>query len=418
MVDREVVPFYVSAVDEKLPRSSAFLVTCRSLNSHISVHCDSHAARVATLASPVPIRNRSQGCTFNASSAPHVVYAAAIRGPAMVPVLCTAFSGNDTIISGDSVNVSVLALLRPIVAGLDGVAIEPCNDLCQQRQHQSRLEIITSTTKAVVLNTPADGSGMFAQEVSAKLRRVDRSGEAENLKLELPLTINNVSNTSLVVTLPLFNETCGQNGSICYFAIEIQNPSVIDSVTAGGAFICPDPNRSNYPSERCDGDMVAQAAGTIFFSVRYVSACAGFEPPGQACLEPDSSDNTPCAFGFRDGCTRCPRGGICPGGNEVRSQVGCDALPRMLCHSHARIGAHAACICGIRSAICRYFVAFAEVAEVMRCPPPATTRCLGWDPVSKTTICGSTLAGAPDALCLLALEAAAGSGIGVCVRRR
>jgi hypothetical protein len=138
-----------------------------------------------------------------------------------------------------------------------------------------------------------------------------------------------------------------------------------------------------------------------------------FEPPGQACLEPDSSDNTPCAFGFRDGCMRCPWGGICPGGNEVRSQVGCDALPRMLCHSQARIGAHAACICGIHSAICRYFVAFTEVAEVMRCPPPAKTRCLGWDPVSKTTICGSTLAGAPDALCLFASEAAAGPGIGL-----
>jgi hypothetical protein len=317
MVHGEVVPFYVSVAAE-LP--SSLLVTCRASSSDISVCCNTSAALGARVVA------QHLGCTFNASRIPRAVYAVGTRngsgtGPVMVGVRCADSSGNGS----DSVDVSVLALVTPIVAGLDGRSIEPCDDRCDQRRHQSRLEIITSTTREVMLNAPSDGTGAFAQPVSVKLRRVDRSGEAENLKSELPLTITNVSNTSLVVRLPLFNETCGQNGSICYFSMEIANPSVIDDVTAGGIFLCPDPNRSDNPTTRCAGHVLSQAIGTMFHTVRYVSACAGFERPGNVCLEPDSMENTPCAFGFGDSCTRCPKGGICPGGNEVRSQVGYDA---------------------------------------------------------------------------------------------
>jgi hypothetical protein len=56
-----------------------------------------------------------------------------------------------------------------------------------------------------------------------------------------------------------------------------------------------------------------------YHSIRYVEQCAGFAAPGSDVCRASVESAQYCAFGAGDTCRACPRGGYCPGGNELRS---------------------------------------------------------------------------------------------------
>jgi hypothetical protein len=297
-----------------------------------------------------------------------VVYAAATRSetsrssPVTVEIRCADAFGKDS----SGVAVAVFPLVTPVIAGINGTAFT----------RDDRVMIVTSTSRAVELNAPADGSGAFAASATAKLQRVDNTGDAERLSssFEMPLTISDGGlQSSAVVMLPMFEQACGKNGTTCNFRIAIENPRIIDAATAGGAFlggafVCPlAPPRSDA---LCAGGMLAaQVEKTTFFTVRYVAQCAGNYLPVEQCSKRENAEK--CAFGVADTCKACPTGGICPGGNVIRSQP-------------------------------EYFVSSADPhnLKVEKCPAPAGARCPGWDFDSEKTRCGDNLAGVRCASCM------------------
>jgi hypothetical protein len=295
-----------------------------------------------------------------------------------VDVRCADSSGKVSV----GVQVAVFSLVTPVVAGINGTAFA----------RNDRVMIVTSTSRAVELNAPADGSGAFAANVTAKLQRVDLTGDKEHLdpSFELPLTISDGSlQSSVTVTLPLFEIACGKNGTICDFRIAIENPSVIDDVTAGGSFICPMiPSRSGAADARCAGGTLAQVGdkGT-FFTVRYVAQCHGDYLPVHECSNLETAERSAgrCAFGVGDTCKPCPTGGICPGGNVIWS------LPKYYVSSSDPYG-----------------------LVVEQCPAPADARCPGWDYELQQTKCGKHLAGVRCTSCVKGYYADSKSANGFC----
>jgi hypothetical protein len=99
MVDREVLPFYVTF--KSAQRTDSAIVTCSARSTEASVHCSNGAAGTA-VRQWLPVPSTDAGCTFNATSVQQVPalalesgYASpqgAHRRPegASVPVQCSA----------------------------------------------------------------------------------------------------------------------------------------------------------------------------------------------------------------------------------------------------------------------------------------------------------------------------------------
>ena len=93
-------------------------------------------------------------------------------------------------------------------------------------------------------------------------------------------------------------------------------------------------------------------AGT---GVYYTQVCVGFASDQSICLDPDRAHE--CAFGIGDGCRPCPIGCMCPGGPRCFTYQG-------------------------------WWVSNETVGTPVRCSPPASTRCVGWNLDTGRTQCG------------------------------
>jgi hypothetical protein len=102
-----------------------------------------------------------------------------------------------------------------------------------------------------------------------------------------------------------------------------------------------------------------------YHSIRYVRQCVGFAAPGSDVCRASLESAQYCAFGAGDTCRACPRGGYCPGGNEVRS------FPD-------------------------YYVLSSPEGIVEPC---GTLRCVGWDMQRSETKCAVGYAGEHRCTC-------------------
>ena len=89
--------------------------------------------------------------------------------------------------------------------------------------------------------------------------------------------------------------------------------------------------------------------------VYYTQVCIGFVSDQSVCLDPDRAHE--CAFGVADGCRPCPIGCMCPGGPRCFTYEG-------------------------------WWVSNETVGTPVRCQPPSSTRCVGWNLYTGRTQCG------------------------------
>ncbi len=144
------------------------------------------------------------------------------------------------------------------------------------------------------------------------------------------------------------------------------------AVGVAGALRCP-PADGSLCFEGDGYDAVISAArspdsGTgvaQYHSIRYVQQCAGFAAPGSDVCRASLESAQYCAFGAGDSCRACPRGGYCPGGNELRS------FPD-------------------------YYVLSSSEGIVEPC---GTLRCVGWDMQRSETKCAVGYAGEHRCTC-------------------
>ena len=88
--------------------------------------------------------------------------------------------------------------------------------------------------------------------------------------------------------------------------------------------------------------------------VQYISFCTGYEY-GANCLLPESAHT--CAFGAGSDCKPCPDNALCPGGFQAWPLRG-------------------------------YWTPDDRSGNILRCPEPATSRCLGWSDNAEQVQCG------------------------------
>eukprot|EP01029_Cantina_marsupialis_P004755 TRINITY_DN1493_c2_g3_i1.p1 TRINITY_DN1493_c2_g3~~TRINITY_DN1493_c2_g3_i1.p1 ORF type:complete len:1259 (+),score=299.24 TRINITY_DN1493_c2_g3_i1:88-3864(+) len=113
------------------------------------------------------------------------------------------------------------------------------------------------------------------------------------------------------------------------------------------------------PPESQDGSLVKDiscpskcpAESQGFF---YTETCARYRSGASCLLEEFASE---CAFGSGDSCKSCPSGAICPGGYRIWP------LPS-------------------------YWTSTEDSGEVIKCQPPSSERCPGWNATSGNSECG------------------------------
>jgi hypothetical protein len=102
----------------------------------------------------------------------------------------------------------------------------------------------------------------------------------------------------------------------------------------------------------------------FLFAVLLCSAMLTFaglytEPASGACTNATDPDSRFCAYGGGEQCDLCPSQGLCPGGFRIWPRPG-------------------------------YWIPSerSSAAELVPCPPPATSRCVSWDTSSGSVTCG------------------------------
>eukprot|EP01029_Cantina_marsupialis_P022086 TRINITY_DN537_c0_g1_i10.p1 TRINITY_DN537_c0_g1~~TRINITY_DN537_c0_g1_i10.p1 ORF type:complete len:778 (+),score=287.05 TRINITY_DN537_c0_g1_i10:1601-3934(+) len=151
--------------------------------------------------------------------------------------------------------------------------------------------------------------------------------------------ISHISNDGHMInfTTPLFNDVCEEGDKNCgYQQFEILNPEFAQDGSIVEDVACPD---------------LCPAEGQGIF---YTEKCVGYES-GARCLMPEFADE--CSFGAGDDCKSCPSGALCPGGYRAW------ALPG-------------------------YWTSSETSGKTLRCQPPSTERCNGWNATVGQSQCG------------------------------
>eukprot|EP01029_Cantina_marsupialis_P009064 TRINITY_DN2123_c0_g4_i1.p1 TRINITY_DN2123_c0_g4~~TRINITY_DN2123_c0_g4_i1.p1 ORF type:complete len:1965 (-),score=525.98 TRINITY_DN2123_c0_g4_i1:421-6234(-) len=154
-----------------------------------------------------------------------------------------------------------------------------------------------------------------------------------------PVMISEISNDGHMInfTTPTFVEVCGDKQDCGYQPFEILNPEFAQDGSVVEDVACPD---------------LCPAEGQGIF---YTETCIGYDISGSQCLLPEFADQ--CAFGYGDSCKACPEGAFCPGGLRMWTMPG-------------------------------YWTADETSGETVRCQPPSTERCSGWNATIGESQCG------------------------------
>jgi len=158
--------------------------------------------------------------------------------------------------------------------------------------------------------------------------------------LQAPVTSCTFDSVDFIT--PAFQGLCEVDETECgYQTIQMSYPdglisSGLQNESAGGIIVC-------------DGSCPIMGRG--FY---YTSTCVGFTAP-ELCARIEN-DPSGCAFGSGDNCRPCSENAFCPGGSRMWPRVG-------------------------------YWTSSESVGTVVRCPPPAETRCQGWDEVRSEPDC-------------------------------
>jgi len=163
--------------------------------------------------------------------------------------------------------------------------------------------------------------------------------------------VESCSMNNVTFTAPPIEAVCPDflPGYDCGFrGLEIVNPDgYFGPGSVGGILQCPGPctlqGSGLFYSDSCDRTSDLDFESTNF--------C------GDLTL-----DHSRCAFGGGDNCVRCDPNAFCPGGFRMWPRRG-------------------------------YWTATESTGRVLRCPPPATTRCLGWDMDNSRPLCGAGYSG-------------------------
>ena len=219
-----------------------------------------------------------------------------------------------------------------------------------------KMEIITSGAAKLILRAHPDVKGdvFVSTSVYGSLLMTDVSSSPK--KIDFPI-IQESSPRSISIQLPPFSEVCGDSVDvpICYLGFHLENGG-----RSGGSFHCP--LLKDGGNHFCYNDIVPShvqfsVMSSKAYTIRYVSRCmnADYTLPGSdACFRNIQSAQL-CAFGLRDDCRYCPRGGMCPGGYEARSFPG-------------------------------FFSVDSFKGDVVPCQPPSIERCVGFVSIGNVTV--------------------------------
>ena len=172
----------------------------------------------------------------------------------------------------------------------------------------------------------------------------------------------------LVLQLPAFRQVCGKEE--CVFALEIGNTRSSADGSVGATFSCPHTINSTahscFPGMYAIRDDKTSWQPRSSYMLRYVERCHGYlEPGSEECAQQATAHQ--CAFGIGDDCRNCPSGAECTGGYKIRAFPG-------------------------------YSIKMSHY-QVVKCQPPASQRCTGWDAEKSASICGHEYSGSICGLC-------------------
>jgi hypothetical protein len=106
---------------------------------------------------------------------------------------------------------------------------------------------------------------------------------------------------------------------------------------------------------------LATLPSTGFYVTQACSAAGYVDASEGACLNASDPRHAQCAFGAGGSCQPCPAGALCPGGYRAWPVVG-------------------------------YYTAVESSGSVLPCPPPASSRCRGWNVSIASVQCGDEYA--------------------------
>jgi hypothetical protein len=237
------------------------------------------------------------------------------------------------------------------------------------------------TTKAGVLNLRGLLSPSFVL-ANATLVRFARLPSPTAPGVRLALHVHEVRErfpAEISLDLPSFAEACGDKEDLCLFGLEIRNSILPPDPDLGlaGDFNCPGQlEETGGLVAACFPGIDASLSHPVpagqraeYHTIRYVKKCNAtgvreepYEDPGSPICSESIQSAQKCAFGLADTCRPCPKGAICPGGDEARSFPG-------------------------------FYTVDVTRGIVEPCIPPAETRCAGWNPQALATLCGKAYTG-------------------------